>query len=307
MEKRFFKVHVIIPTYRPDEKFHKLIEMLQKQTYPIQKILIMNTEASCFPKEAIRSSLEIQVEHLTRAEFDHGGTRDRAASLVSGDLLLYMTQDAVPKDRFLVERLAEAFLDESVDAAYARQLPAKDCGVIERYTRSFNYPKESSVKSKKDLPVYGIKTFFCSNVCAMYRESTYHALGGFEKKTIFNEDMIFAGKIIQHGGKIAYVAEAEVIHSHNYGSIEQFHRNFDLAVSQAEHPEIFSMASSESEGMKLVKKTAAYLIRVKKAYLIPRLIAVSGWKFVGYRLGKAYQRLPRSLVKRFSMNKSYWN
>lgn len=307
MEKRLFQVHVIIPTYRPDEKFYKLLEMLQKQTYPIQKIVIMNTEESCFPKETIRSSLEIQVEHLTREEFDHGGTRDRAASLVSGDLLLFMTQDAVPKDPFLVERLAETFSDDFVDAAYARQIPAEGCGVIEAYTRSFNYPKESSVKSKADLSVYGIKTFFCSNVCAMYRESTYHALGGFEKRTIFNEDMIFAGKIIRNGGKIAYVAEAEVVHSHNYSCMEQFHRNFDLAVSQAEHPEIFSMASSESEGLKLVKKTISYLIRVKKARLIPKLITVSGWKFLGYRLGKAYQRLPKRLVRKFSMNKSYWN
>lgn len=140
-----------------------------------------------------------------------------------------MTQDAVPADTYLVEKLAGAFDDEKVDAAYARQLPNPDCSVIERYTRSFNYPDAPSVKTKKDLPKYGIKTFFCSNVCAMYRAETYWRLGGFEKKTIFNEDMIFAGKIILNGGGIAYVPEARVIHSHNYGNIEQLRRNFDLA------------------------------------------------------------------------------
>ncbi|MCU6429181.1 glycosyltransferase family 2 protein, partial [Enterobacter sichuanensis] len=124
-----------------------------------------------------------------------------------------------------------------------------------RYTRSFNYGDKSVVKSKEDLPVLGIKTFFCSNVCAAYRRELYAALGGFEKHTIFNEDMIMAGKMIKSGREIAYVAEAMVYHSHNYGNMMQFKRNFDLAVSQADHPQIFSMASSESEGMRMVKQT----------------------------------------------------
>ena len=204
------KIDVVIPAYKPGEKFQKLIKMLQKQTYPIHEILIMNTEKAYFPEASVAGLPNVRVEHLTRAEFDHGGTRDKAAGLLSGDFFLFMTQDAVPADTYLVEKLAGAFDDEKVDAAYARQLPNPDCSVIERYTRSFNYPDAPSVKTKKDLPKYGIKTFFCSNVCAMYRAETYWRLGGFEKKTIFNEDMIFAGKIILNGGGIAYVPEARV-------------------------------------------------------------------------------------------------
>ena len=187
------KIDVVIPAYKPGEKFQKLIKMLQKQTYPIHEILIMNTEKAYFPEASVAGLPNVRVEHLTRAEFDHGGTRDKAAGLLSGDFFLFMTQDAVPADTYLVEKLAGAFDDEKVDAAYARQLPNPNCSVIERYTRSFNYPDAPSVKTKKDLPKYGIKTFFCSNVCAMYRAETYWRLGGFEKKTIFNEDMIFAG------------------------------------------------------------------------------------------------------------------
>ena len=59
----------------------------------------------------------------------------------------------------------------------------------------------------------------------------YEALGGFSRRTIFNEDMILAGQMVQAGYKVAYAAEARVIHSHNYSGLQQFHRNFDLAVS----------------------------------------------------------------------------
>ena len=75
---------------------------------------------------------------------------------------------------------------------------------------------------------------------------------------------------------------------------------------EMEHPEIFTMASSEREGMKLVKQTTRYLIKSGHPWLIPELVIKSGFKFNGYRLGKAYQKLPRGLVKRLSMNKSYW-
>lgn len=105
--------------------------------------------------------------------------------------------------------------------------------------RGYNYPPASRVKSLEDLPELGIKTYFCSNVCCAYRREIYEALGGFIKHAIFNEDMLFAAKAIQAGYRIAYAAEARVIHSHNYTCGQYFHRNFDLGVSQADHPEVF--------------------------------------------------------------------
>ena len=82
----------------------------------------------------------------------------------------------------------------------------------------------------------------------LIEEIIFLSAGGFEDPTIFNEDMIFAGKRILAGDKVAYVAEAKVIHSHNYTGSQQFHRNFDLAVSQAQHPEVFEGVPSEGEG-----------------------------------------------------------
>ena len=43
----------------------------------------------------------------------------------------------------------------------------------------------------------GIKTYFCSNVCAAYKKDIFEKLGGFVDRTIFNEDMIYAGNLIQ--------------------------------------------------------------------------------------------------------------
>lgn len=299
-------VDVIIPVCRPDERTIQSIKRLLKQSYPLNRIYIINTDKGMFPAELGTLSEKIHITHIRPEQFDHGGTRHQGAMMSHAEFLIYMTQDALPVNEKLVEQLMAAFQDERVGAAYARQLPAADSGCIERFTRTFNYPPESRVKSEEDLQELGIKTYFCSNTCAAYRKSVYMSLGGFESKTIFNEDMIMAGRIIQSGFKIAYAADAQVIHSHHDGCFRLFKRNFDLAVSQVEHPEIFEGIRSETEGLRLVKQTAAYLIKAGRPWEILRLILQSGFKYAGYRMGRNYRRLPGWLILRCTMNRGYW-
>ena len=118
--------------------------------------------------------------------------------------------------------------------------------------------------------------------------------------------MIYAAKVIQAGYKIAYSAEACVIHSHNYNCRQQFHRNFDLGVSQAQHQEIFAEVPSEGEGMKLVRKSAGYAWSLHRPDLLVKLFFQSAFKYMGYFLGKRYQKLPRSIILHCTMNREYW-
>ncbi len=304
----YYTIDVIIPIYHPDEKLNQLLTMLHRQTVKPKHILLLHTieyEGQALKLPAIEDS-DITVHPINKADFDHGGTRKYGASLSNADILMFMTQDAVPADEYLIAKLLEAFTDPWVSAAYARQLPDGKAGFVERYTRAFNYPKHSRVKSIEDLQELGIKTFFCSNVCAMYRNGVYQKLAGFVEKTIFNEDMLMAAAMIRADYRVAYVAEAKVVHSHKYTYRQQFTRNFDLGVSHRQYREVFEGVKSESEGIRLVKNTIKYLSEKKKYYLIPDLIISSGFKFLGYQFGKRYELLPAWLVKKLSMNRSYW-
>lgn len=306
------KVDVVIPTYKPGKKFSRLLKMLQRQTWPVGKIIVMNTEKSFWNEHGFEGIKNLEVHHLTKEEFDHGETRNRGMRFSRADIVVFMTDDAVPADEHLIEALVKAFEQrgpegEAVIMAYARQLPDKDCPLAERYTRSFNYPEESCVKTRADLEQMGIKTFFASNVCCAYDREKFWFQGGFIRRTIFNEDMIFAGKaLLQDDYAVAYAAGARVIHSHNYNCRQQFKRNFDLAVSQADHPELFGCVRSESEGIRLVKSTARFLIRRGKPWLVPGLVVKSGFKFLGYRSGKCYRLLPKWLILKLTMNREYW-
>ena len=305
-------VDVIIPVYRPGKRFQCLLRRLREQTYPVNRIIVVNTEEKYWDPKVCAGMDNVEVCHVTRQEFDHGNTRNLGAELSEAKVMVFMTDDAVPKGRRLLERLVEALYlwkgpqGETVAAAYARQLPDRDCRPVERCTREFNYPENSCVKTVADLPKLGIKTYFASNVCCAYRRDVFEQQGGFIKRTLFNEDMIYAAGAVQAGYGIAYVADARVIHSHNLTALQQFHRNFDMGVSQADHPEVFAGLVSEGEGMRLVKETAKKLLCQGNVSSLLPLLWGTAWKYAGYRLGKAYRRLPKALVRRCSMSPQYW-
>ncbi len=309
MEK--VEADVIIPVYKPEKTFLQLLDMLSRQKQYLKRIIIINTEKKCFDEriseqELLKSYDNLLIWHITKEEFDHGKTRNYGVSLADSPYFVMLTDDCIPKDENLLQNLLAPFSDPKIAISYGRQLPNQDCGELEVYTRSFNYPENSRVKYAENIPELGIKAFFASNVCAAYRRETFDTLGGFVSRTIFNEDMIYARRVLEAGFGIAYAADAQVIHSHNYSGLQQFHRNFDLGVSHAQYPEIFGGIAAESEGIRLIKNTCIHLMQKGKPWLIVKLFWQSACKYAGYFLGKRYQKLPQKMVVACSMNKDYW-
>ena len=307
-------VDAVIPVYRPDrdDKLLKLIGRLSSQTIPPGRIILMNTEEALFAPWAQRVGLTekyptVTVRHVPREAFDHAGTRNAGASCSDAAYLLFMTMDAVPADDRLVEQLLTAMEeDPSCAVAYARQLPAASAGETERIARRFNYPERSLRKTLADEQRLGIKASFSSNVCAMYRRAVFDELGGFAAPAIFNEDMVYAHAALHAGYSIWYRAEATVVHSHDYGASEQLHRNFDLGVSQAMHPEVFRRVSSEREGKRLVRETVSHLRKCGRRREIPRYLWICAARYTGFLLGKNYRLLPRSVILKCTNQKAFW-
>lgn len=306
------KVNVVVPTYRPGQKFNKLIEKLYSQTVVPDRIVVINTgkdKFSEFDREYAFTEKfpDVFVKHISAEEFDHGKTRNLGFSLTEedADVVVMMTQDAIPIDDKLIEKLVSG-LSEDVAVAYARQTPGDDSGLLEMVSREFNYPEKSCVKSREDIDTMGIKAFFCSDVCAAYKRDVFYKLGGFVNRAIFNEDMIFARKALMNDFKVSYVSEATVIHSHRYTNMQQLRRNFDLGVSQADNPETFADVKSESEGMRLVKAAWERLKREHRVWAFIPFSVQCFFKLLGYKLGKNYKKLPKSMVLRITTNRNYF-
>ncbi|WEK53922.1 MAG: glycosyltransferase family 2 protein [Candidatus Cohnella colombiensis] len=300
------KISVIIPTLNAEKEITELMICLKDQTRQAHEIIIVDSSSN---DRTVHIAYEFgaKVIMVDRHSFDHGGTRNYAASHAIGDVLVFMTQDAIPDNEHFLKQLTQPLQDERVAATYGRQVAHPNASDLEKLTREFNYPPDSLRKSKDDLPRLGIKTFFLTNVCSSYRRSSFEQLGKFEEPIISNEDMIMAAKLINAGYLIAYAADAKVKHSHDYTAVQQFRRHFDIGVSLCLNKGIVQGVKAEGEGKKLIKLQLKLLKPIKMWYRIPGWIIQLVAKYAGYRLGLICMKLPKTLRSSFSMHKNFWN
>ncbi|MDR2683561.1 MAG: glycosyltransferase [Dysgonamonadaceae bacterium] len=253
------EVSVVIPTLNAEKEIGFLLQKLHHQTVKLEEIIVIDSQSDDQTAKICRADQRVLFIPIQRSAFDHGGTRDRAFRQSHGRFVLFLTQDALPEDEHYVERLLRPFQDPAVAMVSGRQIAKEEASPVEKWVRNFNYPPESTIRTQDDIPRLGIKTFFASNVCSAYRRSAYLAVGGFDSPLLTNEDMLMAARLIHAGYKVAYCAEARVIHSHHLTLKQQFIRNYRIGVFMRRNRDVFRNLPASAEGMKLVN------------YVLPRL------------------------------------
>ena len=280
------KISVIIPTLNAEKELPHLLSALHKQTRMIDEIIIIDSASTDGTVKICKEDSVVKLLQIERKDFDHGRTRDMAFKESIGDIVVFMTHDAIPARSSLIEKLIAPIESGEAVLSTARQLPKKNASRMEQLVREFNYPDKSLIRSKADIQKMGIKTFFCSDVCAAYKREVYFELGGFDYPIKTNEDMFFAAKVINSGYRIAYVADALVYHSHNFTLKEQYKRNYIQGYEIERHIEELHHVSKGGEGIKLVKYVSKELL--KKGHFIS---FIHFWfdccaRLIGSRIGR---------------------
>lgn len=301
------KVSVIIPTLNAGKEIENLLHALLEQTIKADEIIVVDSSSDDDTQKICNKYSEVQLKIIDRHKFDHGETRAIAFSKSTGEFVLFFTQDAMPADENYIENLLKSFQDEKVAMVSGRQCAKNDANEIEKLTRTFNYPAISNMRTKADVSRLGIKTFFVSDVCSAYRRTAYDDIGGFDYPIITNEDMIIASKFIYAGYKVAYAAEAKVIHSHDYNLKQQFMRNFDIGVCLKIYEDNFMNLNVSGEGIKMVKWVIGELLRNGNLVSAIYYVLECACKLFANKLGKNYKKLPYKAVKVLSTNKQYWD
>lgn len=279
-------ISVVIPTLNAGNDLDPLLTVLEKQTVPPSEILVIDSASEDDTVSVAGKHSLVRVHGIDRKDFNHGETRDKAFSLVSGEIVVFMTQDAVPASDLLLEKLTVPLKEARTVAAYGRQLPKSSASAREKLVRTFNYPEKSERHTKADLPKRGIKTFFLSDVCAAYRRKEFIQLGGFEHDVMTNEDMFFAARAIRAGYTVAYAADAEVYHSHDFSLGEQYRRNRLQGYEIERHRELLGNTSSSREGVAMLKRVSGLLLKQGRIFSIFGLVADCAARYLGSRAGK---------------------
>lgn len=284
------RLEVIIPAYRPGTELDEIIRKLQKQVLQPDRITILLTADDTEEVEKLQQRYDdtVCVQGIPKINFSHGGTRQAGMDGSDAEYVLFMTQDAIPVNDMLTQNLYDALQKPDAAVAYARQLPKADADPVEKFSRRFNYPKVSHTQAAINLEKNGIKAIFCSDSCAMYNHKLHSMLGGFDTKTDFAEDAIYAYSVLTHGYTVEYCAEAKIYHSHNLTYRQHFMRNMNIARAQKARPEIYGNLKSESEGIKYFLTGSRFFNKKKQYKNSLKLFWTCVVRFLGYRAGKIF-------------------
>jgi len=230
-------VSCVIPTWNGGARFREVLEALgsQELTDGLELVVVDSGSTDGTP-EAARTA-GARVETIEQASFNHGATRNLGISHCHGDLVLLLTQDAVPIGPHYVRQLVGAFERGNVDGAYARQYPRPDCDPILRerlreWSASRNEPVlqvlyPGDEKGSRELfarlpPIERYLSCAFDNVASAVRRSTWERIPFPERS--FGEDVAWAREVLLAGGSVAYEPTAEVEHSHRIELAREFKR-----------------------------------------------------------------------------------
>jgi rhamnosyltransferase len=156
--------------------------------------------------------------------FSHGGTRNLLMERTAGEHVAFLTQDSVPASDGWLEALLGGFGgDVALAFGPARARPEAPVAVareLEDWFASFGGARVDRGSPRGP----GAQTFFSSAngavARAAWREIPFPDVA-------YAEDQALAVAMLRAGYAKAYVPDAAVIHSHEYGPLAQFRRTFD--------------------------------------------------------------------------------
>jgi rhamnosyltransferase len=298
------EVGVVVVTHRARRHLPHCLPPLQAS--PLRPRLLVVNSSSDDGTVELAAAMGAETLVLPREQFNHGLTRELARRQLATPVVVMMTPDAYPLDDSFLERLTAPVRDGRAVVAYGRQIPHPGAGLLERFGREFNYPAEDQLRSLADWPEHGSHTYFCSNACAAWSSAALDAVGGF-RATLVSEETIAAAALLARGGRIAYVADAVVRHSHRYGPLDELRRYFDIGwTRRAFAPLLLARGGDGRRGRAFVAALLRRALRERPAALPEVLLALAA-RLAGYRLGLLGPWLPPAVARRCSGQDYFWS
>ncbi|MCB1111644.1 MAG: glycosyltransferase family 2 protein [Chlamydiales bacterium] len=268
------------------------------------RVLVVNTSSNDGTLQLARD-LGAETLVIPRSDFNHGSTRERARRHLGTDIVVMMTHDAYAADPDMIEKLIKPIIEGKAAIAYARQVPRNDADFFESFPRKYNYPPKSQLRSLADTKTFGVYTFFCSDSCAAYLNGALDSVGGFPA-VLVGEDTVVTAKLLRKGHRIAYVAEAIVIHSHHYTLAQEFQRAFDTGLARRSYHALLQCESSDMKrGISYVGAMLLELAR-SQPQSIPYALLHTAVRFTAYQLGRLSLNAPLWFKRRCSGQQYYW-
>ena len=270
------------------------------------ELIVLDSGSADGSRELARAA-GAEVIHVAPGEFGHGRTRNLGAQRSDGELIAFLTQDAVPAPGWL-DALVEGFgMADRVGAVFGPHLPHESTSpMIARELTEFFAgfaPNGRPVAQRLG------DAAFLSNVNACYLRQCWDSIR-FDD-VAYAEDQAFGRRMLEQGWTKVYHPRAAVYHAHDYGPVEFMRRYFDEYRGLREtigHVEPISARGlvgtvrRQLSGDRAWMSERGYDARARAGWGVRSVVHHAG-RGVASALGSRAERLPGPLQHAFSLER----
>lgn len=305
MPNTFPPVSVVIPIWNAESYLPTLLPMLFCQEgVDLQEVLLLDSMSTDRSVEIAEGFENLRI--LPISDFSHGGTRNRGIQEAKNEIVVLMTQDALPQGKEWMQHLIAPLSQEKTAYTFSRQIPYPGTNPLEAYYLEQKFSAQhSKIYQVENKKIESLDQVFCSNVSSALKRSIAME-HPFEASLIMGEDQQFSRDLQLAGYAVEYVHDSVVVHSHNYSLMKTFRRYFDSVVAITQIFPSHPLNASASEGIDYMKHEFVFLLKNHPVYL-PYYFFYLGVKTLATLLAHFEKNLPKRVSRFCSMNRNYWN
>jgi len=230
------RVAVVIPTWNAGPGFGPVLAALTAQAdVDLDEVLVLDSE-STDDTPAVARAHGARVRVVRRATFNHGLTRNLGVALTRAPWVAFLTQDALPANRYWLHHLVVAAAAEDAVGAYGRVLPRVEATPLvarsvcaDLVHRTAREVKRAAAGALAAMDPFARRVFVhFNNVSSLVRRDYF---AGVPFPDIpFGEDLAWSERALADGRTLVYEPRSLVWHSHESGWQRDFLRHRQDAV-----------------------------------------------------------------------------
>ena len=197
------RVSVVVRCYNEEKHIGRLLEGLLRQSLTDVEIIVVDS-GSTDATLAIASRYPTKCVRIPKQDFSFGRSLNLGCSAASGDVIVAVSAHCYPVYPDWLEQLIAPFLDTKVAMSYGKQRGNGLNKFSERQIYRQWFGEESNPAQQHP---------FANNANSAFRRDLWQSQP-FDETLTGLEDLDWAHKVLRNGYRIAYVAEAPVIHVH---------------------------------------------------------------------------------------------
>ena len=265
------RVSAVIRAYNEAKHIGRLLEGFEQQTVKPDEIVLVDS-GSTDDTVAIARAAGCRIVNIDKSEFSFGRALNRGCAAATGDVLLFNSAHVYPLYNTHVEHLISAFDHEGVAIAYGRQVGDERTKFSEARVMLKWFPNRN---------IWDQGHPFSNNANAAVLTSAWQELQYDESLTGL-EDLDFAKRALSRGYKIAYVADAPIVHVHEetWGVIRNRYRR--EAMAYARIVEGSKMSLPGAIGLSLSNIASDYAHAVKAHRLSENVLGIPMFRFAQF-------------------------